>query len=222
MNVANILIISRDQTLGENISRALESIPSHHLTTVNEVDHAGRLPLRPDLTILDLNNSATACQKLRNIPGFNRVPILCLVGGSHEVVTALDAGGDDCVRKPIIARELAARVRALLRRINREDGITLFLEVTSRQARLVGKPLDLTPTEFDLLDMLCQNPGVYLNASDLLQKVWSYPPGTGDPALVRNHIRNLRRKIERDPERPRIITSAHGRGYTISADFVRK
>jgi DNA-binding response OmpR family regulator len=87
---------------------------------------------------------------------------------------------------------------------------------------LNGATLALTPTEYALLDVLCSIPGSYLTAEDLLEQVWNYAPGKGDPALVRNHIRNLRRKMERDPDRPRIVASAHGRGYTIGIDFQRQ
>ena len=91
-----------------------------------------------------------------------------------------------------------------------------------RAIKLHGRPVELTPTEFDLLEVLSQQPGEYLTATELLQLVWHYPPGSGDPALVRNHVRNLRRKLENDPDRPRVVTSAHGRGYTLSVDAQRR
>jgi DNA-binding response OmpR family regulator len=85
-----------------------------------------------------------------------------------------------------------------------------------------GRKIDLTPTEYELLVALCQNPGEHMDATRLLEQVWHYPPGDGDPALVRNHVRNLRRKLEHDPDRPRIVTSAHGRGYAVSIGIERR
>ena len=71
-----------------------------------------------------------------------------------------------------------------------------------------------------MLDYLCKHPADLHTANDLLEKLWNYPPGGGDTALVRNHIRNLRRKIETNPDYPEIVVSLHGRGYTINAQVV--
>ncbi len=162
-------------------------------------------------------------KQVRAVPGLATVPILCVVNASsaQDVAQVLDSGGDDCLRKPFVVRELAARVRALLRRKAR-PAAPLVLDPLNKAVQVHGRSVDLTPTEFDLLDALCQAQGEHLSASDLLEQVWNYPPGVGDPALVRNHVRNLRRKLERDPNRPRIVTSAHGRGYTVAIDILRR
>ncbi len=222
--MATILIVSGDKPFVETLQGSLGGdFRTRHAL------HLDALPSEsPALAIVDSGgmryDCATICARLRTMGGYNRMPILCLIEESNgeSVAACLDAGGDDCLRKPINGRELAARVRALLRRGVSGRVPPLHLDTASRPARLDGNIVDLTPTEFDLLDMLCQRRGEYLTALDLLHVVWHYPHGDGDPALVRNHIRNLRRKIERDPDRPKIIISAHGRGYTVSIDFLRR
>src|SRR5206468_3630098 len=88
-----------------------------------------------------------------------------------------------------------------------------------KTVKVRDRAVELTPTEYDLLNVLCQTPGEHIPTTALLERVWQYPPGSGDPALVRNHVRNLRRKLEMDPDHPRIVTCFQGRGYTISADI---
>ncbi|MCE7946092.1 MAG: DNA-binding response regulator [Chloroflexi bacterium CFX4] len=182
-----------------------------------------------ELIILDLasfaSDSELLCRRVRTLPRASQSALLCLVSGSaYAIAQALDAGADDCLRRATLnARELAARLRALLRRSQRVAAAApLIIYSNERAIKLNGRSVELTPTEFDLLEVLSQQPGEYLTATQLLERVWNYPPGSGDPALVRNHVRNLRRKLEHDPDRPRVVTSAHGRGYTLSVDAQRR
>lgn len=179
-----------------------------------------------DLVILDttsIADGARMCRRLRQMPNFVEKPLLVLadVKAAQDVAQLLDAGADDCVRKPLVQRELAARIRALLRRTSSHPSNRLTLTLYPREKRVLfcGRSIDLTRTEFELLETLCQHPGEHFTTAALLQRVWKYPPGTGDPALVRNHVRNLRRKLEDDPERPRVIMCFQGRGYTVSAEI---
>ena len=230
--MATIFIISKDMAMWETIQQALphDTYTLRSIETPDRVAEAARREI-PDLLVIDLApygpDYANPCRRTRMSPSLVRVPVLCLVnsGSAYEIAQALDAGGDDCLRKPFVARELAARVRALLRRLTTavvQPSAPLVLNPAGKTVQLYGSPVELTPTEYDLLDVLCQAAGEHLSASDLLMRVWNYPPGVGDPALVRNHVRNLRRKLERDPNRPRIVTSAHGRGYTISVSAERR
>jgi DNA-binding response OmpR family regulator len=97
----------------------------------------------------------------------------------------------------------------------------LTIDSTLRTITLNQRAVSLTAIEFDLLDYLSRHHDRYHTALDLLASVWDYPPGAGDTALVRNHIHNLRHKLENDPDRPRIILSLHGRGYRLNAEVLR-
>lgn len=162
------------------------------------------------------------CRHLRNDRRYAATPILFLTGqpGYHAASEALDAGGDDYIRKPFVPRELVARIRAHLRRYGSSvhDPLpVLRIQPDMMRVCVDDRVITLTNVEFDLLMYLCNRPHHLHSTQDLLMDVWQYPHGAGDAALVRNHIRNLRRKVEADPDRPAIIQSRHGRGYSVRA-----
>jgi len=172
-----------------------------------------------DTSLSDMN-ALELCAHLRTMPFVDDTPILFLSinPSAQYAAQALDRGGDDYLRKPFATQELNARVRALLRRSpGRHPVASLHLEPELWEVQVNGRPVALTPTEFALLDYLCRHPHQHHTARRLLETVWEYHPGGGDTALVRNHIRNLRRKIEDDPDHPTIIVSTHGRGYHVHA-----
>ncbi len=181
---------------------------------------------QPDLFVIDAvmpeMDGISLCRKLRAQPQTANTPIIFLTGNNspQNVVDALNSGGDDFIRKPFVPRELAARVRAHIRRA------TYYMDSNVSEIRIVPgqyrvfvneQEVILTRVEFDLLKYLCAAPYKLHSTEDLLSNVWQYPDGVGDAALVRNHVHNLRRKIEGDPERPEVIQSRHGRGYVIKA-----
>jgi DNA-binding response OmpR family regulator len=225
-----ILAVENDTDLRATISGALKR-EGHHIIEAEDARTALQLARehRPDVIILDFTlsdmNGFELCTHLRAMPFVDRTPILFVSEDPNAqcAAQALDCGADDYLRKPFAARELNARVRALLRRSPARKSqmpATLRLEVKTRAAWVNNRELELTPTEFGLLDHLCRQPSELHTANDLLEKLWGYPAGGGDTALVRNHIRNLRRKIENNPNHPGIIVSLHGRGYTINAQVV--
>ncbi len=181
--------------------------------------------LVPDLMVISMTLSGmdglTLCRKLRALPHTARTPIVFLNSSEspYGVADALGAGGDDYLRKPFALRELAARIRAHLRRVatKQDDVPRLRIVPDSLTVFVNDRKVLLTQVEFDLLLFLCSTPNQLHSTQTLLNDVWQYPRGTGDTALVRNHVRNLRRKLESDPERPEIIQSRHGRGYTVRA-----
>lgn len=183
----------------------------------------------PDVLILDIimpgMDGVTLCRQLRRDPRFMSLPILFLTakGSTDDIVDGLDAGADDYVIKPFELAELRARIHALLRRSIRDadSGAViqlndLKLDSDTYQVYIKGYRVQLTSTEHRLLRYLMENPNRALSPSHLLQAVWEYPPNTGDPDLVRAHVRNLRAKIEKNTDR-RYIRTIHGVGYMISA-----
>jgi two-component system response regulator VicR len=181
----------------------------------------------PSLMLVNTNlpgmDGLTLCRWLRGNPVTVETPVIFMMtpGSPFDVTSALEAGGDDFIRKPFALRELSARIRAHLRRTNLgrlpEDTIRMTIMPYNLSVMVNERKVALTQVEFELLMYLSNAPNQLHSTESLLVGVWRYPHGAGDAALVRNHIRNLRRKIEDDPERPSIILSRHGRGYTVKA-----
>lgn len=181
----------------------------------------------PDLFIIDaimpMMDGVALCRHLRTMPLVRDLPIVFISGqeSPYGVAEALEAGGDDYIRKPFAVRELTARLRAHLRRavhpVPDEELPVIRIYDDLRMVMLDDREVGLTQVEFELLRYLCEEPDRLHSTQDLLMAVWKYPEDAGDSALVRNHIRNLRRKLEVAPERPEIIQSRHGRGYTVKA-----
>jgi DNA-binding response OmpR family regulator len=178
-----------------------------------------------DLIILDIMlpglSGFEVCKKLRS-QGV-KTPIIMLTAKGQEIdrVLGLEIGADDYVTKPFSPRELQARVKAVLRRIETEPGDiagNVFrsggLEVDFRQyvCRKNGKAVSLTVHEFNLLKYLIQNRGQVINRDELLDEVWGKDVFV-TPHTIDTHVANLRKKIENDPSNPHMIISIRGVGY---------
>jgi DNA-binding response OmpR family regulator len=142
---------------------------------------------------------------------------------TSDVIAGLEAGADDYVTKPLVAGELAARIRALLRRRGTAGGprVLRVCDVEIRPDEEVvlrgGTPVHLTRTEFDLLVELAGAAGAVVTREELLRRVWGYDY-FGDTRLLDVHVRRLRRKIEQDPDAPRCVLTVRGRGYKVASD----
>ncbi|UCE55212.1 MAG: response regulator transcription factor [Desulfobacterales bacterium] len=184
-----------------------------------------------DLIILDLMlpglDGIEVCRRLRRKPSY--VAILMLTAKSSEMdrVVGLELGADDYVTKPFSIRELLARVKAILRRVEElSEGAKepveaiiqfgdLVLDPARRNANLKGQSIELTAKEFDLLSHFARNPGKVYTRSQLLDRVWGYGHD-GYEHTVNSHINRLRAKIEKDPTHPAYILTVWGVGYKFA------
>ena len=178
----------------------------------------------PDAVLLDLvlpdGSGVDVCKQVRE---WSHVPIVVVsaVGDEREKVRALDAGADDYVTKPFGSQELAARLRAVLRRASdngSEPAIEigdLVIDVADRRVRRGDETIHLTPIEFDLLRVLAQNRGRLVTHRQLLHAVWG--PAYGEEThYLRVHVAHIRQKIELDPSRPRYVITEPGVGYRLA------
>ena len=224
MSNGRVLVVDDEQSIRRAVGRALVARGYKvQLATDGEEALAVAATFQPDLVVLDLNLPALdgleVCRQLR---GWSSVPILVLSVREDEPdkVAALDLGADDYLTKPFGIDELMARVRALLRRAGaqgvprpvrfRSDDLKLDLD--ARRVARSGVEVRLTKTEWALLAELCQHPGKLLTHRWLLERVWG-PGYAGDVDVLRVFISQLRRKLEQDPARPKLIATDPGIGY---------
>jgi two-component system KDP operon response regulator KdpE len=184
------------------------------------VDH------HPDLVMLDLGMpELDGIEVIEGLRGWTAVPILVVSGrtGSADKVDALDAGADDYVTKPFAADELLARIRALTRRqttaadepVVAFGGVTVDLaarHVTRRDDDGTSRTVRLTPTEWQILELLLRNPRRLVTRQSLLTQVWG-PQYTTDTGYLRLYLAQLRKKLEPEPSRPRYLLTEPGMGY---------
>lgn len=150
------------------------------------------------------------------------VIMLTAKGDERDRLVGLELGADDYVTKPFSPREVVARVRAVLRRTSEngsspeDDGALVFdglkVDGRSREVRLDGNLVSLTPKEFDLLYLLASNPRAVYSRLQLLDELWDFA-FDGDPSTVTVHVRRIREKIERAPSAPRHLVTVWGAGY---------
>jgi two-component system response regulator MprA len=220
---ATVLVVEDDLGVRESLQAAL-GFDGYQVEAVDDGDAAlSRMAvLEPDLVVLDVMmprvDGLTVCRLLRQ-RGF-RTPILMLTA-RHEVsdrVAGLDAGADDYLVKPFALDELLARVRALLRRTADTDTEVrrvgdLVLDPRSRVVTRGDRAIELTKTEFDLLDLLMLNAGIVLERSTIYDRIWGYDFGTSSKSLD-VYIGYLRRKTEEGDEE-RLIHTVRGVGYVL-------
>jgi DNA-binding response OmpR family regulator len=183
---------------------------------------------KPDLVVLDiLMPRMDGLEFTRRIRSERNVPIIMLTARADETdrIVGLEMGADDYVTKPFSPREIVARVRAVLRRAQAQPELppvlhvgSLVLDRTTHRVTVSGRPVDLTPTEFGILEVLMTTPGRVFSRAELLETV----QGIAFEAYERTvdvHIKNLRRKVEPDPAHPRYVLTVRGVGYRLAQEL---
>ena len=229
-----ILVVDDDRSIVKVLTAYLEQSGYQVLTAFD-----GEMALhilrreRPDLVILDLmmpgRDGYEVTNLVRNDKSLSATPIIMLTARveDSDKIVGLELGADDYITKPFNAREVVARVKSLLRRVQLDQSPSaaphvlvsdnLRLDLDQHTLMVDSVPVELTRTEFNLLEAFLSNPGYTLTRDDLLEKAVGYAyEGLG--RALDTHIRNLRRKIEPDPDNPTHIQTVYGVGYRLAGE----
>ncbi len=226
MHQGSVLIVEDDSALRHSLRNMLEALGFvvgevwNGETALAEVRN-----IKPEVVLLDLNmpgmGGIAACQKLRDMHPELGILILTVRNHAEDLVAGLDAGADDYITKPFRLPELAARLRAAVRRVRQPalakslEPITvgpIALDPRTHEVTRHGEQVHLTPKEFDLLHMLMSHAGAPLAHAKLLTHVWGAEYGE-EREYLRTYISQLRRKLEADPGSPRYLTTENYIGY---------
>jgi len=223
----SLLIIANNTNLSSLLSWHLKQI-GYSVNQSTDLTQAKLLiqQYQPSITVLDLdmcNGSLDFCHWLSK----QKRSIIFLISTRHsemQVVAGLKAGADDFLAKPFGIQEFLARIEVLTRRLKpvatsaHLDYGHLKIDLIQRRVRLKGSIIDLTPQEFILLYVLAQAEGEPISRSDLLQKAW--PDEVNNPRTVDTHILSLRKKVELDPQQPKLIQTVRNVGYRFNIDAI--
>lgn len=224
-----LLFVEDDESIRTALRLALED---EGYSVVEAADGESGISLfqqvSPDLVLLDLRlPDITGFEVCRALRRSSIVPIIIVTAQSdtNDLVSGFEAGADDYVTKPVVPKELIARVKAALRRAQAGDATLITAKSMSKIAdieidrassivRKAGSEVSLTKTEYRLLVEFADHPGMVLSRDQLLERVWGYEY-LGDSRLVDAHVRRLRVKIESLPEEPQMIVTVRGMGYRL-------
>ncbi|HQV57923.1 MAG TPA: response regulator transcription factor [Ilumatobacteraceae bacterium] len=223
----SLLLIEDDDAIRLALSLALEDEGYIvHQAPTGEDGLAGFAQHDPDLVLLDLRlPDMSGFEVCRSLRARSLVPIIIVTAqtDTYDLVAGLEAGADDYVTKPIVPKELAARIRAALRRVHLHESSSVtppsrFGDIELRREQGIvlkgGQEISLTKTEFRLLCEFADHSNIVLSRDQLLERVWGYEY-LGDSRLVDAHVRRLRVKIEDHPDDPKLIVTVRGIGYRL-------
>ena len=222
-NLARILVVDDERPIRRFLSDSLDGQFSI-VEAANGLDaiHAAASQ-RPDLIILDLGlPDIDGVEVTRRLREWTQVPIIIVSVREQEndKITALNAGADDYLTKPFGIGELLARIRTVLRRVTKDESEPVFtsgdlvVDFTLRSVSMGGRPVTLTPTEYDLLKTLIKHAGKVLTHRQLLNLAWGNTY-ENEIHILQVNISNLRHKIEKNPSRPTRIITEPGVGYRL-------
>jgi DNA-binding response OmpR family regulator len=223
---ARILLVEDDADLARGLSFNLRH-EGYEVLLAGTVRDGKRMAARDgaDLVVLDLMlPDGDGLEVLRSIrEGGGRTPVLCLTARGQETdkVMGLGSGADDYVTKPFGLAELFARIAALLRRAGPAAGEVVRLgdaevDLAARRVRREGREEEITPAETDLLRYLLARRGQAVERAQMLRDLWGVA-SRHETRTLDNHVARLRKKIEADPARPRVLVTVHGTGYRLEA-----
>jgi len=223
--MARILVVEDEMRIARNLRDYLEAA-GFDVTTVGDggAALASARGERPDLVVLDLGlPGIDGLDVARELRRASTVPIVMLTARGEETdrVVGLELGADDYLVKPFSPKELVARVRAVLRRTSGLGAAEILraadveLDLPKMRVRVGGEPVDLTPTEFQLLATMIREPGRVFTRAQLQDALHGVAIDSFERAIDA-HIKNLRRKIELEPGRPRYVLTVHGVGYRFA------
>jgi len=227
MSEQTVLVVDDEEAIAEAVRARLAS-EGYRVLVAGDGPEAISLHAEhhPDLVVLDLMlpgmDGLEVCKEIQR-DGWT--PVLMLTARTEEAdkVAGFAVGADDYLTKPFSLRELAARVKAILRRLERmraheNDGPIehsgLMLDPTRRRVAVDGVEVGLTPLEFEILHTLARDPGVVLSRDQLMDRVWGYRDYAGG-RVVDSHVARIRRKLGEDGAEPRFIRTVHGVGYAF-------
>jgi two-component system response regulator ResD len=224
--MTTVLVVDDEPTIRDIVVRYLER-DGYRTLEAADGNRARALveAEKPDLVVLDVMLPGTDGLELcRWIRAGSQLPVIMLTarGEESDRIIGLELGADDYMTKPFSPRELAARVRTVLRRaepVGTQEARLAFdglaIDSAKREVTKKGKPLRLTAREFDLLWFLASHPQRVFSREDLMRRVWGYSAAL-DTGTVTVHVRRLREKIEDEPSRPRHLETVWGVGYRFS------
>jgi DNA-binding response OmpR family regulator len=226
--VTTVLVVEDEPMVRDVVTRYLER-DGHRVVAAEDGDTARQLIEReaPSLVLLDvmLPGKTDGLELCRWIRSSSDLPVILLTARVEETdrIVGLELGADDYVTKPFSPRELATRVKTVLRRARpsrpppeRISTGPLEIDAAKREARRDGEPLSLTAKEFDLLWFLASNANRVFSRDQLMHRVWGYSAAL-DTGTVTVHVRRLREKLENDPSRPQLLETVWGVGYRLRA-----
>jgi DNA-binding response OmpR family regulator len=222
-----VLVVDDEEAIAEAVRARLES-EGFGVLVANDGPRAIELHAehRPDLVVLDLMlpgmDGLEVCKEIQRVAW---TPVLMLTAKTEEAdkVAGFAVGADDYLTKPFSLRELAARVKAILRRMDRikerhSDGPLggngLEIDPNRRRVSVDGEEIGLTPLEFEILLTLARDPGVVMSRDLLMDRVWGYRDYAGG-RVVDSHVARIRRKLGEDGLEPRFVRTVHGVGYAF-------